>query len=230
MDRNMKKQLIDFAEKHSFKKEALAAIDKVLDAHIESDKKVGIDFLCGHDKSELIYEFGRYEFQIDKDENCLIAVRINIYSKKLYGPNTDVPVGYYIELKDTTTGEHIDEFLGFDWSLIDFNIEYHIERVNSIVPQRYFKRNIPEYEFVTYVNHIISLFQGRQFEGVIVFVKRCLDYLENTEKKEIQKEYLNECLELFKGIFHFIQKNELVKEEKLIEYRIKERIKTKVKK
>lgn len=223
----MKQHFIEFLEKHSFKEDALASVDKVIDAYIESDKKKGIDFLSGHEKSELIYEFGRYEFHIDKDENCIIAIRINIYSKKLFGPNLDIPVGSYIELKDTTTGEHLDEFISFDWSPIGFNIEYYIERINNLVPLRYFKRNVPEYEFATYVNHTISLFQGRQYDMTIVFVKRCLDYIENREKMEVEKEYLDECIELFKEIFYIIKKNELVDKEKLTDYSIEERLKTK---
>lgn len=125
------------------------------------------------------------------------------------------------------TGEHLDEFLIFDWSPIDFNIDYHIERINKVVPQRYFRRNTREYEFATYVNHIISLFQGRQFHEAILFIKRGLDYLEKPESKEIEKEYLNECLDLFKGLFQFIKNTELVKAEQLSQYRIGERIKAK---
>lgn len=221
---NIQNQLIEFAQKKSLKEKALASVDKIMDANIQADKERGIDFLEGQDRTELIYEFGRYEFQIDKDDNCRIATKINIYSNKLYGPSFDVTVGYYTELTDLS-GEHIDEFLIFDWSPINFNIDSYIERINKIVPQRYFKRNVPEYEFATYINHTISLFQGKQFDGAILFVKRGLDYLEKPDKKEVHNEYLIECLNLFKGMYHFIKNNEIVEHKKLSEYRIEERIK-----
>ncbi|AFM04695.1 hypothetical protein Fleli_2322 [Bernardetia litoralis DSM 6794] len=112
---NIKDQIIELANKYSLKKKALDSIDKVMDACIEADKEVGIDFLDGQDRSELIYEFGRYEFQINKYGSCRIVTKINIYSKKLYGVNYDIPVGYYEEWTDLT-GKHLDEFLIFDWS------------------------------------------------------------------------------------------------------------------
>ena len=217
-------QILEFAKKYSLKEKALASIDEVMDASIESDNELGIDFLNGNDKADLIYEFGTYKFTIDQNKNCRIITRINIYSKKLYGPNFDVSVGYYEEWTDME-GVHLDEFLVFDWSPLNLNIDYHIERISKTVPQRYFRRNIPEYEFATYVNHIISLFQGRQFGGVIIFIKRCLDYLEKNENKEIEKTYLSECLELFQGICNFFRNNKLVEPEKLIRHNIHERIK-----
>jgi hypothetical protein len=221
---NIKDQLLAFAAKHSLKEKAFSSIEKELDECIASDELIGIDFLEGNDKSDLIYEFGRFEFQVDENENCIIVTKIKIYSKKLYGPNFDVPVGYY-EVWTGLDGEHHDEFLTFDWTPVNFNIDYHIERINKTAPQRYFRRNMPAYEFATYVNHIISLIQGRKFEIAVVFVKRCLDYLEKNKLREVEKEYLSECLDLFSGIYHFIKKNNLIEIEKLNSYRISERIK-----
>lgn len=221
---DIQNQILEFAEKYSLKEKALSAIDEVMDASIESDNEIGIDFLEGNDKAELIYEFGTFEFRIDGNGNCKIVTKIMIYSKKLYGQNFDIPVGYYEEWTDLE-GEHLDEFLIFDWTPIYLNIDYHIERISKTVPNRYFKRNIPEYEFATYINHLTSLFKGKQFDGAIIFVKRCLDYLEKDGNNEIEKEYLSECLELFQGVYHFVKNNNLIESEKLDRYRINERIK-----
>lgn len=221
---DIQNQILEFAEKHSLKKKALSSIDEVMDASIESDNDIGIDFLDGNNRDDLIYEFGRFEFQIDGKGNCRVVTKIKIYSKKLYGPNFDVPVGYYEEWTDLE-GEHLDEFLIFDWTPVNLNIDYHIERINKTVPQRYFRRNIPEYEFTTYVNHSISLFQGKQFDGAIIFIKRCLDYLEKDANKKIEEEYLSECIEMFQGVYHFVKNNNLVELEKLDKHRINERIK-----
>ncbi len=221
---NIQNQLIEFAEKLSLKEKALANVETVLDAGIESDAEFGIDFLEGQKKTDLVYQFGRYEFQVDKYDHALVVTRINIYSKKLYGPHFDVPVGYYTELT-ALDGEHIDEFLIFDWSPISFAIGYHIERINKAIPQRYFRRNVPEYEFASYVNHLTSLFQGRQFDGAIAFVDRGLDYLENSDRPVPKKEYLSECLELFHGVYHFVKNEHLIETDRLSKLRIQERIK-----
>lgn len=221
---DIQNQILEFAEKHSLKEKALASIDEVMDASIESDNEIGIDFLDGNNRADLIYEFGRFEFRVDRNDNCKIVTKINIYSKKLYGPNFDVPVGYYEEWTDLE-GEHLDEFLIFDWTPVNLNIDYHIERISKTVPQRYFRRNIPEYEFATYISHLICLFQGKQFDGAIVFVKRCLDYLEKEGNKKIEEEYLSGCLELLQGVYHFVKNNNLLEPEKLDEHSINDRIK-----
>ncbi|MDC1161880.1 hypothetical protein OAT18_00405 [Tenacibaculum sp.] len=220
----LKNKLIEFAKKYSLKEKALTSVNGIIDLSIESDKKIGIDFLEGNNKIDLIYEFGKFEFQVDKDDYCRVVTQINIYSKKLYGPNFNVPVGFYEEFTDLE-GNHLDEFLTFDWSSINLNIDYFIERITKTIPQRYFKRNIPEYQFVTYVNHIIFLVQGRRFDVAIIFVKRCLDYLDENQNKEMEKEYLSECLELFQRIYHFINNDNLIESEKLNRYKINERIK-----
>jgi hypothetical protein len=90
---DIQNQLIEFANTHALKEKAFASIEEEMKICIESDNELGIDFLDGHEKSELIYEFGRFEFQLDKNDHCRFVTIINIYSKKLHGPNYNVPVG-----------------------------------------------------------------------------------------------------------------------------------------
>ena len=97
--------------------------------------------------------------------------------------------------------------------------------MNNIAPDRYCKRNIIEYEFVTYINHSISLFQGRNFEGAAIFIKRCLDYLETPSKKEkLDTIYLNSATEYLKYLYYYLKRNNLIDIEK---YNIEMRINTK---
>ncbi|NME72019.1 hypothetical protein [Flammeovirga aprica] len=222
---DIKNQILEFAKKYSLKENALASIDKAIDVSIESNNEDGIDILAGNNKDELIYEFGRFGFHVDGNGNSKIITRIKIYSKKLYGSNIDVPVGYYEEWTGLD-GEHLDEFLSFNWSSRGLYVDYYIERINKIVPQKYFRRNVPEYEFVSYINHLISLFQGRQFDVAILFIKRSLVYLEKARNKKIEEEYLRVCLELFEGVYHFVKNENLVETEKLDKYKIYERIKS----
>lgn len=219
---NIHNQLIEFAQKHGLMKKALAHIDMVMDEAIASDKENGLDLLNGHDRAELIYEFGSYLFQMDENCSYNIITRILIYSKKLYGSNFNVPIGLYDEWTDSE-GEHLDEFLELDWSPITFDTEYHIGQLSKVVPPTYFRRNVPEFEFATYVNHVLFLVQGRKFDEAVLFIKICLDYLENGENKAIETEYLGKCLELFLDIHYFIKNKKLMNAYRLSLYRIPER-------
>lgn len=225
---DIQQQIIAFAEKYALKEKVLTAVDEVMDAHIKYNNESGIDFLEGHSRTELIYEFGRFEFHVDGNGNCKVVTKIKIYYQKLYGLKVDIPVGYYEEWTDLD-GEYLDDFLTFDWSPINLHlsIEHCIEQTCKIAPQRYFDRNAPEYEFGTYLNHVIVLFKGRQYDKTITFIKWFLDYTEKPDNKEVDKEYLMECLELFQRIYHCINNNELIEPAKLAKYGIKERIKKK---
>ena len=111
---------------------------------------------------------------------------------------------------------------------IEFDINHWIKVFNETVPKRYFKRNIPEYHIVTYVNHSIFLFQGKDFDGVFVFLKRCLDYLEVPEnKKRLNSKYLEKVDLYLQSMFSYLENNELVNKEKIEKYDILKRIKTK---
>ena len=81
---------------------------------------------------------------------------------------------------------------------------------------------------MTYVNHSIFLFQGKDFDGVFVFLKRCLDYLEIPEnKKRLNSEYLEKVDLYLQSMFYYLENNELIDKEKIEKYDIVKRIKTK---
>ena len=107
---NLQNQLIEFAELHGLKEKALSAVENELDACIASDKEIGLDFMEGHERDELIYKFGSYNLETNHLDHCHVITRINIYTKNLYGPNFDVPIGYYREVTDME-GNHMDEYL-----------------------------------------------------------------------------------------------------------------------
>ncbi len=111
-------EILPFAARHQLKETALDTIDEALDASIEEDKAVGIDFLEGHDKDELVYEFNRYEFRVDKNNYSKVVTRVNIYSNKLDRSHYDIPVGYYETWTDLD-GQPLDDFLIFDWSVLE---------------------------------------------------------------------------------------------------------------
>lgn len=223
----IKDELLQVAEKFNLKSRALNVVDEIIDLSIASDLEKGIDFLKGNLKSDLIYEFGAYEFHLDENDYFRIIIKINIYSKKLYGANFDCPVGYYYE-HSSFKGEHIDKYLEFDWSIINFDIDYYLEKILNVTPNHFFKRNTPQYEFMSYINHIFVLCKSKQFDIVSIFIKRSLDYIEKQEGAFFKEEYFCICNEFLTNLFYHIQINELVDKEKLKRYRIKERLKKKI--
>ena len=221
---NLQNQLIELAEKFNLKEQALKYATQAIDSCIEEDKGIGIDSLEGNKKSDLIFEFGSIQLVVDKTDQPILKTVVKIYSKKFYDPDCDVPIGHYTELT-SLNGEHLDEFLNLDWSPINFNIHFYIERISNVTPANYYWRNKPEYTFASYVNNSIVLIQGRQFDGAVVFIKRSLEYILNPNHKELLKEYREECIKYFTYAYYFIKRNELVNFERLAKYGIETKLK-----
>ena len=102
---------------------------------------------------------------------------------------------------------------------MEFDIEYWIDELNSKVPMRYFKRNIPEYKFTTYINHSVILFKGQHYDGVFIFLKRACDFLDTYDN--INPDYLKVAIDYIKSNYEFLVKNELVTDSLVEKYDIK---------
>jgi hypothetical protein len=215
---------------NKLKKESESGIQKVFDELENMSAEFGIDEFNGNKRDELIIKFDRFGIDLNENgEKEMIRVKLGIYleDKNEIWINSLQPIGEYLRIYDLK-GEFIDEFITINKKEIGFDIDFWIEIFNKIVPKRYFKRNVPEYPLVTYINHSIFLFQGRDFEGVFIFLKRCLDYLENSENKErIDSEYLDKVNSYLESIFYYLKNNELIELEKIEKYDIEKRIKTK---
>ncbi|CAM1361688.1 conserved hypothetical protein [Tenacibaculum litopenaei] len=99
-----------------------------------------------------------------------------------------------------------------------FDIEYWIEQLNENIPIRYFKRNVPQYRFVTYINHSIILFKGNHYDATFMFIKRTYDFLEENKKESISSEYLKSVHGYLKELYEHLTKNNLIKEELISKY------------
>lgn len=222
---NIEKELLEFVRKYDLKSKAFKNVEQVLDNCISSD----INYLKGHDRGELIFECGNVEFQNDKYGRSRIVTKINIYSRRLYGDNFDLPVGCYEEWT-SLKGEHLDEFISFDWFPIQFNLIPFIEELSQVVPKKYFRRNDIHYKFVSYVSHALTLFQSRQYDGTMIFVKRGLEYIERQKEYPLDSDYQQACIDLFTGLFHFVKSESLMDKEALDRLRIDVRLKNKANK
>ncbi len=102
-----------------------------------------------------------------------------------------------------------------------FDIEYWIEELNKNVPIRYFKRNVPQYRFVTYINHSILLFKGSHYDSCFIFIKRSYEFLEENRADLISSEYLKSANDYLKELYNYLVQKDLVKEELISRYAIK---------
>jgi len=215
---------------NKLKKESESGIQKVFDELENMSVEFGIDEFNGNKRDELIIKFDRFEIDLNENgEKEMLRVKLGIYleDKNDIWVDSLQPIGEYQTLYNLK-GEFIDEFITLNKKEIEFDINFWVEIFNKIIPKRYFRRNMPEYQLVTYINHSIFLFQGRDFEGVFIFLKRCLDYLENSENKErIDSEYLDKVNSYLESIFYYLKNNELIELEKIEKYDIEKRIKTK---
>lgn len=205
-------------------------IQKVFDELEKQSVEFGIDEFNGNNRQEFIIKFDGFGIDLDENgEKEIIRVKLGIYleDKDDIWVDSLEPIGDYLTLYDLK-GQFIDEFITINKREIKFEMDFWIETLNKTVPKRYFKRNIPEYHLVSYINHSIFLFQGRDFDGVFVFIKRCLDYLEISENKErIESEYLDKVNSYIKSVFYYLNNNDLIGKEKIEKYDIVKRIKTK---
>ena len=100
---------------------------------------------------------------------------------------------------------------------IEFDIEYWIKELN---------RNVPQYRFVTYINHSIILFKGEHYDASFMFIKRSYEFLVNNRKDLISSEYLISSNRYLKELYNYLIKNNLVREELISKYEIKNKANT----
>lgn len=94
-------------------------------------------------------------------------------------------------------------------------LDYTLRLTQKIKPE-WLRRNSTYYNLVTYINHTIALFIGRDYEGVIIFVRRADVELARLETKlgyvdpyfDVVKEYL------FKMVL-YLRENNLVSKDLL---------------
>jgi hypothetical protein len=215
---------------NKLRKETESGIQKVFDELENQSSEFGTDEFNGNNREEFIIKFDGFGIDLDENgEKEIIRVKLGIYleDKDDIWVNSIEPIGDYLTLYNLE-GEFIDEFITINKRKIEYEIDFWIETLNKTVPKRYFRRNTPEYTLVSYINHSIFLFQGRDFDGVFIFIKRCLDYLEISENKErIKPEYLDKVNSYLQSVFYYLKNNQLIDEEKIEKYDIVKRIKTK---
>ncbi|ARV16182.1 hypothetical protein [Polaribacter sp. SA4-12] len=215
---------------NKLRKESESGIQKVFEELENMSTEFGTDEFSGNKREELIVRFDRFGVDLNENgEKEMIRVKLGIYlvDKNEIWVNSLQPIGDYLRIYDLK-GEFVDEFITINKKKIEFDINFWIETFSKIVPKRYFRRNMPEYHLVTYINHSIFLFQARDFEGAFIFLKRILDYLEISKNNErIESEYLDKLDSYLESMFYYLKNNVLIVLEKSEKYNIEKRLKTK---
>lgn len=215
---------------NKLKIETEKGIQNVFDELEKQSVEFQIDEFNGHKREDFIIKFDRFEYHLnEKGEKEYLRVKLGIYieDEDDVWVNALEPVGNYIQIYDFEE-TFIDEYFTIESKEKGFGIEHWIEILNNTTPKKYYRRNMPQYEFVTYINHTFSLFQGRNFEVVFTFLNRCICYLEIPKnKKALDRFYLENAKEYLKYLYFYLKNNELIDEEKIKKNNIEERIKTK---
>lgn len=189
------------------KKTAFDTLDKIL-----SDNSNDKDFLCGFEQSEIKAVFDRFEFHIDRRHGgSIIKTRIGLYVESQNWLDTLEPIGYF-ELETNLNGEVVDDWFVIEKEkyLKDIGIISHFQSMNGKLPIEYLRRNHIQYEFVSYISMVGTLFMSKRFEEAGRFVQRAYRNLETVECKNFNKEYLSEAKGFLKMVSHYLTTNNLV--------------------
>jgi hypothetical protein len=170
------------------------------------------NFLCGFEQNEIRAIFDRFEYLIEnRNGDAIIRTRIGLYVENQNWLENLERIGYY-ELETNLNGEVSDDWFVIekDKYLKDVEIISHFKSMNQKLPIEYLKRNRIQYEFVTYVSLVGTLFISKRFEGAGRFVKRAYTYLETTDHTNLDKDYLKESKSFLKIISSYLVINNLV--------------------
>lgn len=192
------------------KKTAFYTLDKIL-----SDNSDDKDFLRGFGQNEIKPVFDKFEYHIDRRHGgSIIRTRIGLYVENQNWLDNLEPIGYY-ELETNLNGEVVNDWFVIEKEkyLKDIGIISHFQSINEKLPIEYLRRNHIQYEFVSYVSMVGTLFLSKQFEGVGRFVIRAYRDLDAVERKNFDQEYLREAKSFLTMISRYLSTNNLVTDE-----------------
>lgn len=209
-DKEFEILLTDWVNTYNLKKTAFDTLGRILLEN--SDDK---DLLCGFEQNEIKAIFDRFEYQIDRQHGgSIIKTRIGLYVENQNCLDNLEPIGYY-ELESNLNGEVLDDWFVIDKEkyLKDIGIISHFQSMNEKLPVEYLKRNHIQYEFVSYVSMVGTLFISKHWEGAGRFVQRAYTNLETVDNAKYDEDYLKEAKKFLKQVSGYLTTNNLVTEK-----------------
>ena len=206
-DQELEILLKERAKSFDLKKTAFESLDKIF-----SDNSDDKNFLCGYKLDEIETRFDGFEYQIDRRQGVsFIRTRIGLYVVQNNSNDNLDSIGYY-ELETNLKGEVLDDWFVIEKEkyLKDLGIITHFQRMNDKLPIEYLRRNHIQYEFVSYISLVGTLFVSNHFEGAGRFVMRAYKNLERVDIGEFDKDYIKESKNFLKMMSDYLLSNDLV--------------------
>jgi hypothetical protein len=122
------------------------------------------------------------------------------------------PIGTY-ELDTSLEGEIIE-----DWLMIDveknnqLDIVGDLKDLNHLLPEKYLKRNSIYYEYLTYIAHVISLYQARNLYACQLFIIRAFQFAQSKTIQVDFQNYLDESQKYLRKIVSYLGECNLLDE------------------
>lgn len=177
-DKDLELLLAERCKTFNLKQTALNSLQQIFE-----DNSNDRDFLCGFERNEIKTLFDRFEYQIDRrNRSAVIRTRIGLYVEDRDNVWFDSieAIGYY-ELETDLNGEILD-----DWFVIekkkyikDIDLITHFQNINQNLPGEYLRRNHIQYEFVSYISLVGTLFISKQFEGSRTIYSESIQFFSN---------------------------------------------------
>ncbi len=199
--------LTERAEKFHLKNEAFHTLRKILSEDPE-------ELIGGFARHEITFVFEGYQYLIEQQyQEPTIRARISLcVENEIYIKNLE-PIGYY-DLEMDFDGEIVDDWFVIDKEkyLKDIGIISYFQEMNKKMPPQYLRRNHSEYQFVSYISLIGTLFISKEFEGAGVFINRANTYLNDTDSVLPDKDYVKKCRYFLKIMTQYLLENNLLSE------------------
>ncbi|WP_196890280.1 hypothetical protein [Aureivirga sp. CE67] len=73
------------------------------------------------------------------------------------------------------------------------------KEIFEITPVRYYKRNVPQYEFVNYISHLYVHLKNENFYSLFITIGRICDFIDSDKNRSmIEQDYLKLVIALIK--------------------------------
>ncbi len=197
--------LIERVKTFDLKKIAFDTLHKILSEDPE-------ELIGGFEPGEITFLFDGYQYLIEQRySEPVIRARIGLYvENEIYLKNLE-PIGYY-DLEIDFDGEIVDDCFVIEKEkyLKDIEIISYFQEMNRKMPSQYLRENQGEYEFVSYISLIGTLFISKEFESAGVLVNQANTYLKNKGNPLPDKDYLKECRYFLKMMSNYLIETNLI--------------------
>lgn len=206
-DQELELLLKERVKSFDLKKTAFNTLDKIF-----ADNSDNADFLGGFKQEEIISKFDGFIYHIDRRNGAsIIRTKIGLYVENQDWNESLEGIGYY-ELETDLKGEILDDWFVIEKEkyLKDIGIISLFQSMNEQLPIEYLKRNHIQYEFVSYLSMIGTLFISKDFKGAGRFILRAYKNLEIVDNTRFDEDYLRQAKKFLKTISCYLTTNNLV--------------------